>query len=40
MEGYTIRLHLSTTTPFNADFDGDEINIHSPQTYEAEAELR
>lgn len=40
MEGYTIRLHLSTTPAFNADFDGDEINIHSPQTYEAEAELR
>lgn len=40
MDGYTVRLHLSTTTPFNADFDGDEINIHSPQTYEAEAELR
>jgi DNA-directed RNA polymerase II subunit RPB1 len=25
----TIQIHLSVTTPFNADFDGDEINIFS-----------
>lgn len=25
-------------TPYNADFDGDEMNIHVPQTYEARAE--
>ena len=25
-------------TPYNADFDGDEMNLHLPQTYEAKAE--
>lgn len=25
-------------TPYNADFDGDEMNMHVPQTYEARAE--
>ncbi|RCN46647.1 RNA polymerase Rpb1, domain 5 [Ancylostoma caninum] len=25
-------------TPYNADFDGDEMNLHVPQTYEAKAE--
>ena len=25
-------------TPYNADFDGDEMNLHLPQTYEARAE--
>jgi DNA-directed RNA polymerase III subunit RPC1 len=24
--------------PFNADFDGDEMNLHLPQTEEAKAE--
>lgn len=33
-----IRINLSVTTPLNADFDGDEINIHVPQTIEAYAE--
>jgi len=28
----TFRLNLSVTTPYNADFDGDEMNIHVPQT--------
>ena len=27
----TFRLNLSCTTPYNADFDGDEMNIHVPQ---------
>lgn len=27
----TIGLHLSVTTPYNADFDGDEGNLHFPQ---------
>ena len=30
-----IGLHLSYTTPFNADFDGDEMNLHSFQIVEA-----
>ena len=38
--GYTFRLHLSATSPYNADFDGDEMNLHVPQTVEAMAELR
>lgn len=33
-----IRINLSITTPMNADFDGDEINVHVPQTLEAYAE--
>ena len=27
----TFRLNLSVTTPYNADFDGDEMNMHVPQ---------
>ena len=27
-------------TPYNADFDGDEMNMHLPQTEEAKAEVR
>lgn len=35
-----IRLHMSYTTPYNADFDGDEMNIHFPQTKEAVEEIK
>ncbi|KAK8809914.1 hypothetical protein WA158_000857 [Blastocystis sp. Blastoise] len=35
----TFRLNLSVTTPYNADFDGDEMNIHVPQTIQARAEV-
>lgn len=35
----TFRLNLSCTTPYNADFDGDEMNMHSCQSVEAEAEM-
>lgn len=35
----TFRLNLSVTTPYNADFDGDEMNLHVPQTEESRAEL-
>ncbi|RKP19722.1 beta and beta-prime subunits of DNA dependent RNA-polymerase, partial [Rozella allomycis CSF55] len=35
----TFRLNLSVTTPYNADFDGDEMNLHIPQSVEAKAEL-
>jgi len=36
----TLRMNLAITKPFNADFDGDEMNLHVPQTLEAQAELR
>lgn len=36
----TFRLNLSVTTPYNADFDGDEMNLHVPQTMETRAEVR
>jgi len=35
----TFRLNLSVTTPYNADFDGDEMNLHVPQTAGARAEV-
>ncbi len=34
----TFRLHLAACPPYNADFDGDEMNLHVPQTAEARAE--
>jgi len=34
----TFRLHPAVAFPYNADFDGDEMNIHAPQTEEARAE--
>lgn len=36
----TIGLHLSVTTPHNADFDGDEGNLHSLQTVESIVEAQ
>ena len=36
----TFRLNLSVTSPYNADFDGDEMNMHVPQTAEARAETK
>lgn len=38
LPGRTFRLHPAVCFPYNADFDGDEMNIHSPQTEEARAE--
>lgn len=35
----TLKINLAITKPFNCDFDGDEMNIHVPQSYEAMAEL-
>ena len=32
-------MNLSVTTPYNADFDGDEMNLHVPQTMETRAEI-
>ena len=34
----TFRLNLSCTTPYNADFDGDEMNLHVPQSITARAD--
>ncbi len=35
----TFRMNVLTTRPYNADFDGDEMNAHLPQSYEAMVEL-
>ncbi|KND98858.2 dna-directed rna polymerase ii largest subunit [Candidozyma auris] len=35
----TFRLNLSVTSPYNADFDGDEMNLHVPQSPETRAEM-
>ena len=32
MSGRTLRFNECVCHPFNADFDGDEMNIHLPQT--------
>lgn len=34
----TFRLHPAVCPPYNADFDGDEMNLHVPQSDEARAE--
>ncbi|MEM5855661.1 MAG: DNA-directed RNA polymerase subunit A', partial [Candidatus Aenigmatarchaeota archaeon] len=34
----TFRLNTAVCPPYNADFDGDEMNLHIPQTEEAQAE--
>jgi len=36
----TFRMHPAACHPYNADFDGDEMNIHGPQTEEARAEAK
>ena len=36
--GRTFRLNPAVCNPYNADFDGDEMNLHIPQTEEARAE--
>ena len=38
-KGDTFRLNVADTKPYNADFDGDEMNLHGPQDYESAAEL-
>jgi len=37
--GKTIGIPLAVTTPYNADFDGDEMNVHSVQTTDAVIEI-
>jgi len=38
LPGRTLRLNPLVCNPYNADFDGDEMNLHIPQTEEARAE--
>jgi len=38
MPNRTFRLNLCVCPPYNADFDGDEMNLHVPQTEEAQVE--
>ena len=38
-EGDTFRMNVGDTKPYNADFDGDEMNLHLPQDDESEIEL-
>ena len=40
LEGHTLRFNECCCAPYNADFDGDEMNVHVPQTLEACAEAR
>lgn len=39
LEGLTFRLNLAYTGAYNADFDGDEMNLHVPQSLTARAEV-
>ena len=39
-KGDTFRMNVGVTKPYNADFDGDEMNMHMPQNIAAETELR
>jgi len=38
MEGKTFRFNLCVCPPYNADFDGDEMNLHGLQSEEARVE--
>lgn len=40
LPGRTFRLNPAVCNPYNADFDGDEMNFHIPQTEEARAEAQ
>ncbi|MEW5896095.1 MAG: DNA-directed RNA polymerase subunit A' [Nanoarchaeota archaeon] len=40
LPGRTFRLNPAVCNPYNADFDGDEMNLHIPQNEEARAEAR
>jgi DNA-directed RNA polymerase subunit beta' len=40
VEGKAIKLHPLVCTPYNADFDGDQMAVHVPLTMEAQAEAR
>jgi len=36
----TLRFNLAVTAPYNADFDGDEMNLHLAQSHETRAEIK
>jgi DNA-directed RNA polymerase subunit A' len=38
LPGKTLRMNPAVCNPYNADYDGDEMNLHIPQTEEARAE--
>ena len=40
VHGLTFRLPVPDTTPYNADFDGDEMNMFTPQDPESAAEIK
>lgn len=40
VEGKAIRIHPLVCTAFNADFDGDQMAVHVPLSYEAQLEAR
>ena len=40
VEGRAMKLHPLVCTPFNADFDGDQMAVHVPLSAEAQAEAR
>jgi DNA-directed RNA polymerase subunit beta' len=40
VEGRAIKLHPLVCTPYNADFDGDQMAVHVPLSTEAQAEAR
>ncbi len=40
VEGKAIKLHPLVCTPFNADFDGDQMAVHVPLSLQAQAEAR
>ncbi|MHB1439603.1 MAG: DNA-directed RNA polymerase subunit A' [Cuniculiplasma sp.] len=40
LKGQTFRFNLAVCTPYNADFDGDEMNLHVLQKEEGRAEAR
>ncbi len=36
----TLRMNESDTPPYNADYDGDEMNVHAPQSFRTQAEIK
>ena len=40
IEGKAIQLHPLVCTPYNADFDGDQMAVHVPMSIEAQLEAR
>ncbi|MCC7552596.1 DNA-directed RNA polymerase subunit A' [Candidatus Micrarchaeota archaeon] len=40
LPGHTFRLNPLVCAPYNADFDGDEMNLHAIQTIEARVEVK